>query len=32
MINTVCCFPGVKDTEVYKSCELGIKESGQVLT
>lgn len=23
---------GVKDTEVYESCELGIKESSQVLS
>lgn len=32
MINTVCCFPRVKDTKVYESCESDIKESGQVLT
>lgn len=30
MVNIVCYFAGVKDTEGYESCELGIKESHQV--
>ena len=31
MVNIVYYFVGVKDTEGYESCELGIKDSHQVL-
>lgn len=30
MVNIVCYFVGVKDTEGQESCELGIKDSRQV--
>lgn len=32
LVNIVCYFAGVKDTKLYQSCELDIKESGHVLT
>lgn len=31
MINIVCYIARVKNSMVYESCELDIKESGQVL-
>lgn len=32
LVNIVCYFAGVKDIKIYESPELGIKESGHVLT
>jgi len=31
-VNIVCYIAGVKDSKIHESCELGIKESGRVLT